>query len=643
MDADNIKDILALLETSLSIPATEIKGVPASLQQPTLLAVGESVGEIRLISVDGRRFLTCRYHQRRAAVFVLGPYRTSEDPSADIATLDAADEARASRAMTLAARALQRAVETEQQRADLASQFEVTSRAVLAITSELSLETVLHRIVDLARELSDARYGALGVPEPTGELESFLTSGMSDDEESRIPHRPRGLGILGLLLREPRILRLQDLHTHPSSVGFPKNHPSMTSFLGVPIMSHGRVLGNLYLTEKRTDTEFTDRDARLVEILARHAAVAIDNAHLYRELKAQQQRLQLIVDQLPEAVVLAEGDPERITLANRHASDVLGWAIQTPVSLEDFLRHNPRKNADGLALTVDGIPMVRSLRRGEIVNRIEMQIERPDGQPITMLVNSVPVLNQDDRVTGAITVFQDITQIKDAEQLKDDFLSLVSHELRTPLTTIQGGALMLQRDWEALNLETQQEFLADIATESHRLGGLIENMVQLANIRAGRVHMETEPVLVGSLVDQAIGATRILAPNRAFRTDVEPRLLAEADDSRIDQVLRNLLHNALKYSPDGTSIDVRARRTGDMIEIAVRDHGPGIDETELPFVFERFHRSQHWRTSNTPGMGLGLYLAQHVIEAHGGSIWIERPEDGGTRVLFTIPAIEDEP
>jgi signal transduction histidine kinase len=166
--------------------------------------------------------------------------------------------------------------------------------------------------------------------------------------------------------------------------------------------------------------------------------------------------------------------------------------------------------------------------------------------------------------------------------------------------------------------------------------------VQLANIRAGRAQLETEPVLVAQLIAHAIDATRPQAPRREFRTELEPRLLAEADPTRIDQVIRNLLVNAVKYSPDDTPIEIRANRNGPMLEIGVRDYGAGIADAELPRVVDRFHRSEHWNRSTTPGMGLGLYLARHVVDAHGGNIWIERPDTGGTRMVFSLPAVDAE-
>lgn len=638
-----IKPMTEALSKAIGIPVSLIASAPAAVRREMMAAtVHHGLGTVET-QVNRHRYLALRYDNSRESVVVLGPYRRPNDPPLDIATLDRDAESRAIAALNVASVGFREALGNERSRLDLASQLEVVSRSVLAVTSELELDTVLRRIVDLAAELAGARYAALGIPGPNGELTSFLTSGMTDAEEERIGHRPRGLGILGLLLDEPRTIRLADLSNHPASVGFPEHHPPMRSFLGVPIVARGRVLGNLYLTEKRFGGEFTDEDARLVELLARHAAVAIENARLYSAIELQQERLRAIIDQLPEAILLIEPGPEEmVTMANSQASQLLGWTIPTPITVDEFLSRNPRFDSDGVQMLRNSIPMLRSLLEGEIISRHELQLERSDGEMITILVNSTPLRDAVGTVSGAVVVFQDISQIKDAEQLKDDFLSLVSHELRTPLTTIQGGATMLLRDWDALDGESRHAFLSDIASESRRLASLIENMVQLSNIRAGRHVLKTEPVLVRSLVRHSVDAERHLVEDREFRSEVEPGLMIEADPDWIDQVIRNLVHNAVKYTPPGLPIDVTARAADSWVEIAVRDYGPGIDEIELPLVFERFHRAASARRSNAPGMGLGLYLARVVVEAHGGRIWIERPADGGLRVVFLIPAILDE-
>ena len=158
--------------------------------------------------------------------------------------------------------------------------------AILAVSSDLSLEETLKHVVAAAARLVDARYAALGVPDETGSyLAEFVTTGLTDEEEARIGHRPSGHGILGLILHEGQSLRLRDLNQHARAYGFPANHPPMHSFLGVPVRHKGVSLGNLYLTDKRSADEFSPADQALVELLAKHAGLAIDNARLNARLQ----------------------------------------------------------------------------------------------------------------------------------------------------------------------------------------------------------------------------------------------------------------------------------------------------------------------------------------------------------------------
>lgn len=641
MPESAISSMLRGLSAVAGVPIVDLHAVQPAQGIPnagTLQIGAPSTG-----GEPGARYLFCRYHRLTAQVIAAGPYRYPDDPAGEATELSPDAERRLSSALREVAAGLGRIVENQRTRVELASQLEMIGNAVIAIASELDLETVLRRIVDLARDLADAQYAALGVPDASGDMIAFLTAGLTKEQEAGLEHPPRGLGILGLLISEPRTLRLPDLAEHPASIGFPENHPPMKSFLGVPIIAHGVVLGSLYLTEKRFETEFTDEDARLVELLARHAAVAIENARLFQRVETQQQRLQLIIDQLPEAILLVESNPERVTLANRYASVLLGWDIEPPMPVEDFLARNPRRTVDGAEMPPEDVPMVRSLRNGEVIHQRELYVSRPYDPPVALLVNSAPLFDQREAITGTIVVFQDITQIRDAEQLKDDFLSLVSHELRTPLTTIQGGAHMLYENRDTLDEETQRELVTDIHYQSRRLAILVENMVQLANIRAGRFAMETEPVPVFMLVSSAIRAVNESAPDREFRMDVDRELLAEGDYSRLDQVIRNLLHNAVKYAPDGSPVEVHASCNRGLATISVRDYGPGIDPEDLPHVFGRFQRGARAAAGHRGGMGLGLYLSKHLVEAHGGRIWIERPQEGGgARVCFTVPLLNED-
>lgn len=163
-------------------------------------------------------------------------------------------------------------------------QLAALNQATMAIAGELSIERVLQKIVDSARELAGATYAAMGVPNSDGVIELFIHSGMSTELVKKMPHYPHGLGLLGVIMREKRPIRLPHLKDDPRSVGFPPYHPHMDSFLGVPIVGGAQVLGNLYLTDKINAPEFTVGDQEIVEMFAAHAAVAIQNARLYEQV-----------------------------------------------------------------------------------------------------------------------------------------------------------------------------------------------------------------------------------------------------------------------------------------------------------------------------------------------------------------------
>ncbi len=213
-------------------------------------------------------------HLVTALVGVAGVLAFSAVIFAQLASLQSRDRANTDRLRQLAD-----ALEQKRQ------QLQAVNTAGLALTSELDRDEVMQRVADQARAVANAKYSALAVFNEEGTVESFTTSGITPQERARIGPLPRGLGLLGHLQQERKPLRLKDLHQHPSSVGFPKDHPPMRSFLGTPIVLRGWPLGNLYLTEKQGAEEFTADDAEALETLAAQAAIAIENARLYEQVE----------------------------------------------------------------------------------------------------------------------------------------------------------------------------------------------------------------------------------------------------------------------------------------------------------------------------------------------------------------------
>jgi signal transduction histidine kinase len=206
----------------------------------------------------------------------------------------------------------------------LADRLQALLQAAVAIGSQLDLSEVLRRIVETAAELADAQYGALGVLDPSGEsrLSQFITTGIDDELHEKIGDLPHGRGVLGVLINEPRAIRLPDLGAHPDSFGFPPNHPPMHTFLGVPISVRGEAFGNLYLTEKRGGGEFTDSDEQVVLALASAAGLAVQNARLYEQAQRRQQWLEAasaITTRLLGGATAAEVLPELVEHARQLA------------------------------------------------------------------------------------------------------------------------------------------------------------------------------------------------------------------------------------------------------------------------------------------------------------------------------------
>lgn len=512
--------------------------------------------------------------------------------------------------------------------------------AALLIATEMNAEHVLQRIVDLAVEVVPAKYAALGVADETGKIVLFVTHGITPEERAAIGPIPQGHGLLGELIREKKPMIVHDISKDPRSVGFPPHHPPMKSVLGVPILLGDRVLGNLYLTEPLHQPRFTPDDLRALEILAAHAAATIDRSHLYREVQQARERAieelnrtQAILDNLPSAVFIIDTHDNTVRRANITAIEMIFGSTEASGCLPQFGRDFTLLSVEGTPLHPSEQPHVRAARDEPAVGQ-QVILECADGRRTYMLAHAAKLPQATDEPEQVILVLQNINRLRESEQLKDDFLSLISHEFRTPLTSIQGGAHFLASQGEQLDPETRGELLSDIVAESERLNRMLSNMLSLTAILAGRLFAVTEPVAVRPVAATVAREVGSRSPSHRFVVDIPDDLPpAEGDVALLGQVLRNLYENAVKYSPNGGEVYTTARTENGRIIIDVADQGIGIAPEHVHRVFERFHRAGSDPTVR--GMGLGLYLSRHLVEAQGGTIWASSPGVGKGSV-FTV-------
>jgi signal transduction histidine kinase len=228
---------------------------------------------------------------------------------------------------------------------------------------------------------------------------------------------------------------------------------------------------------------------------------------------------------------------------------------------------------------------------------------------------------------------------EEALRLRNEFLSVAAHELRTPLTTLLGYSQLLPR-WLKQEGQLRPEQIVQIAQamagQSDKLARLVNQLLDVARVESGKLQLERRPAELVKLVEEVVAAARLRSDRRTISLEAPASLEAPIDPLRLEQVLTNLLDNAIRYSPEDSPIEVRlSSRDGAVAELAVRDHGPGIAPEEQRQVFERFYHAH--ANGQRGGMGLGLYISRQIVELHGGTIRVELPADGGSRFVVCLP------
>jgi signal transduction histidine kinase len=383
------------------------------------------------------------------------------------------------------------------------------------LTTELSLEGVLQRVVEVAAKLIGAKYAAIGVLGPDGRLlESFTTFGLSDAEREAIGPPPRGHGILGLVIREAQVIRLPDLTKHPDSYGFPPGHPPMRSFLGVPIVGRRGNFGDLYLTEKIGGAGLTGGEGGVAGPLAARPAAAVGNARLHEE----------------------------------------------------------------------------SARLLEEVQQLHRSRER--------------------------------------------FFAMVNHELRNALAATYGWAEMLVRRKQP---DEVPRAAFEVLESAEQAVGLINDLLDLSRLDEDRLRPAIREVDPSSVTRRAMGRVTPAAQARSVTLEVEvaPAVsTCETDATRLEQILVNLLGNAVRHTPEATPVRVRIANRNGRVAFHVMDSGPGVPESELEQVFDIYVTNAG---EESRGAGLGLPLSRRLARLLGGELRALPKRDGGG-FLLELPA-----
>ena len=343
-------------------------------------------------------------------------------------------------------------------------------------------------------------------------------------------------------------------------------------------------------------------------------------------ISAERNRLDTILSGMGEGVLVTDNNGT-ITLVNPSFRSLfsLGDTLEGE-SLIEITRHPDLIAAMKKVLAT----------REEILEEITLQL--PADKKVTILTHWVPLLKQGEML-GVVAVFHDISDIKRLEQVRKDFVANVSHELRTPVAVIKGYAETLSSDGQTMDPERVVHFSRIIHNHAERLAGLISDLLTLSQLESGKIEMEMTPITLKSSISRACSLLEQKAQEKEIelRQEVENgETLVLADLGRLEQVIINLLDNAISYTPAHGTVTVSAVDLGSTVRIDVADTGIGIPAKDLPRIFERFYRVDAARSREIGGTGLGLSIVRHIVQAHGGTVSVQSVLGKGSTFSFTL-------
>jgi PAS domain S-box-containing protein len=398
----------------------------------------------------------------------------------------------------------------------------------------------------------------------------------------------------------------------------------------------GRVVGYAAAYGPRVDADFTGDDTETLLTLANQGAAALVNEELYREAETERAALRDIVGHSSDGIYTV-GPDRTVRSWNAAMVALTGYQEDEAVGQKCFNLLRAR-DGDGVDMCAADCPILAAAASGHEEVR-DASVLNKEGLARWIRYAHAPIIGNDGAMDADVVVVRDVTRERQTDELKADFVASVSHELRTPLTPIKGFLMTLLREDRDFAQDRRREYYKLMLMQSQRLERLIEDLLEVTRLEAGAGLVDATAIDAVDLVRQVVDRFTSEDPERVVHV-VAPdhAVYCRGDWMRIDQVLGNLLSNALRYAPPHEPVEVRLVPQGREVIFEVRDWGPGIPIDEQSRIFERFHRVGHYMTREPGGAGLGLYLAKRLVEAMGGRIWVSSRLGHGSVFSFALPS-----
>lgn len=498
-----------------------------------------------------------------------------------------------------------------------------------ALTQELDLDKLLGRILQISIEMLAGAAGLIALREEAEGWSVRVSQGLPveflkfiEPYLADIPKNSKSPESSEL----PEINRLLKKLTFLASMG-------LLNGVGLALIARSNVIGVIFIFRGYPDV-FSRYDRDLLRSFADQAAIAVHNAQLYSQVSRQKQRADALLDSSADGILILTPD-HRVERSNPALARLLGTEtakIQNRLHEEVIRWENLPQGLTLEQAEAGGWPLTPHAHL-----YLEGDLKRFNNHPaLPVGITYAPLLSAEGRLINIVANVRDITRFRQADELKSTFISIVSHELKTPVALIKGYVSTLRREDASWERQIVEDSLAVIEEEADRLTGLIENLLDASRLQAGGLNLQHTDVSLPTLATRLAQRMQTQTGRHKIAVDFPPGFpVIVGDESRLEQVLSNLVSNAIKYAVEG-EVKISGQIRPEVVIICVSDQGPGIAPEDIPHVFDRFYRAPDM-ARHTKGAGLGLYLSKAIIEAHGGRIWIDPEAGQGARICFSLP------
>lgn len=493
-----------------------------------------------------------------------------------------------------------------------------------ALTEELDLNTLLERILQISVEMLSGHSGFIALTEENQgwhlavskgippALSTYLENWLSDLRED--------------LTEDSQYIPEINKMLSDISMG-------MITGVGLPLLVQKKPIGQIFVFRNYRGV-FTANDHSILNNFANQAAIAVRNARLYNQVREQNLRFSALLASVADGILILSPDLQ-IQSANKAFSRLINSPSASLLGekYEDVVQWQ----GEPIGLKLEDLTHSgwQDYEPGEMF--LEGDMIRRDGlDPIPVAITYAPLFSKTGQLLNVIASVRDITRYREAEEMKTGFISAISHELRTPLSLIKGYTSTLRREDVKWKAEMVRDSLKVIEEESDHLAAMVDDLLDATKLQSGNVTLKKSQIDISSIVQAQIKRFTPETTHHEIKVEMsEDFPVITADEERIKQLFTNLIANSLKYSANG-QILIKGQSLGDEIMVCVSDQGKGFDPKDIPFVFDRFYRSEK-DAKSTKGTGLGLYLCRSIVLAHGGRIWIDEEYKEGARVCFSLP------